>query len=43
MYEEKDERFTVGVGDQTNEEQFITINNSDHSSTETYYYSSSGE
>ena len=40
IYEEKDERFTVGMGGLTTDEKFFLINTSDHSTTETYYFSS---
>tara|TARA_B100001123_G_scaffold293086_1_gene326663 strand:+ start:3715 stop:5802 length:2088 start_codon:yes stop_codon:yes gene_type:complete len=43
VYEEKDERFTVGMGDLTTDEKFFLINTSDHSTTETYYFSSETE
>tara|TARA_B100000579_G_scaffold131597_1_gene106294 strand:+ start:11599 stop:13707 length:2109 start_codon:yes stop_codon:yes gene_type:complete len=38
IYEEKDERFTVGMGGLTSDEKFFLINTSDHSTTETYYF-----
>jgi len=40
IYEEKDERFTVGMGGLTTDEKFFLVNTSDHSTTETYYFSS---
>ena len=43
IYEEKDERFTVGMGDLTSDEKFFLINTSDHSTTETYYFSAETE
>ena len=43
IYEEKDERFTVGMGDLTSDEKFFLINTSDHSTTETYYFSAKTE
>ena len=38
IYEEKDKRFTVGMGGLTTDEKFFLINNSDHSTTETHYF-----
>ena len=38
IYEEFDSRFTVGMGGLTADEKFFTINTSDHSTTETYYF-----
>jgi len=38
IYEEKDERFTVGMGGLTADEKFFLISTSDHSTTETYYF-----
>jgi len=38
IYEEKDERFTVGMGGLTSDEKFFLINTSDHSTTESYYF-----
>jgi len=38
IYEEKDERFTVGMGGLTADEKFFLINTSDHSTTETHYF-----
>ena len=38
IYEEKDERFTVGMGGLTSDEKFFLINTSDHSTTETHYF-----
>ncbi len=43
IYEELDERFTVGVGGLTSDEKFFLINTSDHSTTETHYFLSSGD
>ena len=43
IYEEKDERFTVGMGGLTTDENFFLINTSDHSTTETYYFSADEE
>ncbi len=43
IYEEKDERFTVGMGGLTTDEKFFLINTSDHSTTETYYFSAETE
>ncbi len=43
IYEEKDERFTVGMGGLTSDEKFFLINTSDHSTTETYYFSADEE
>jgi len=38
IYEEKDDRFTVGMGGLTSDEKFFLINTSDHSTTETHYF-----
>ena len=38
IYEELDERFTVGMGGLTSDRKFFLINTSDHSTTETYYF-----
>ena len=38
IYEEHDERFTVGMGGLTSDRNFFLINTSDHSTTETYYF-----
>ncbi len=43
IYEEKDERFTVGMGGLTTDEKFFLINTSDHSTAETYYFSAETE
>ena len=43
IYEEKDKRFTVGLGDLTADEKFFLVNTSDHSTTETYYFSANEE
>ena len=43
IYEEKDERFTVGMGGLTSDEKFFLINTSDHSTTETYYFAANEE
>tara|TARA_Y100000590_G_scaffold60022_1_gene63843 strand:- start:86 stop:2194 length:2109 start_codon:yes stop_codon:yes gene_type:complete len=43
IYEEHDERFTVGMGGLTSDEKFFLINTSDHSTTETNYFPSSGD
>ena len=43
IYEEKDERFTVGMGGLTTDEKFFLINTSDHSTTETHYFSADEE
>jgi len=43
IYEEKDERFTVGMGGLTTDENFFLINTSDHSTTEIHYFSADGE
>ena len=40
MYEELDPKFTVGMGGLTADEKFFTIGTSDHSTTETYYFTS---
>jgi len=38
IYEELDEKFTVGIGGLTSDRKFFLINTSDHSTTETYYF-----
>ena len=38
IYEELDERFTVGMGGLTSDRKFFLINTSDHSTTETHYF-----
>ena len=43
IYEEKDERFTVVVGGLTSDEKFFLMNTSDHSTTETHYFSADEE
>jgi len=43
IFEEKDERFTVGMGGLTSDEKFFLINTSDHSTTETHYFSAETE
>ena len=43
IYEEKDERFTVGMGGLTTDEKFFCLTTSDHSTTETYYFSADEE
>jgi len=40
IYEEFDPKFTVGMGGLTADEKFFTINTSDHSTTETHYFTS---
>ncbi len=40
IYEELDERFTVGMGGLTTDEKFFLIGTSDHSTTETHYFTS---
>jgi len=40
IYEEPDPKFTVGMGGLTSDEKFYLVNTSDHSTTETYYFSS---
>jgi len=40
IYEELDERFTVGIGGLTADEKFFLIGTSDHSTTETHYFTS---
>ena len=40
IYEELDSKFTVGMGGLTADEKFFTIGTSDHSTTETYYFTS---
>ena len=39
IYEELDEKFTVGMGGLTSDRKFFLINTSDHSTTETHYFS----
>ena len=39
IYEEFDEKFTVGMGGLTSDRKFFLINTSDHSTTETHYFS----
>jgi len=43
IYEEKDERFTVGMGGLTTDEKFYCLGTSDHSTTETHYFSADEE
>ena len=43
IYKEKDERFTVGMGGLTSDEKFFLISTSDHSTTETLYFSAETE
>ena len=43
IYEEKDERFTVGMGGLTTDEKFFCLTTSDHSTTETHYFSADEE
>ena len=43
IYEEKDERFTVGISGLTTDEKFFLIITSDHSTTETHYFSADEE
>ncbi len=43
IYEEFDERFTVGIGGLTSDRKFFLINTSDHSTTETHYFSADSE
>ena len=43
IYEEIDERFTVGMGGLTTDEKFYCLGTSDHSTTETHYFSSDEE
>ena len=38
IYEEFDEKFTVGMGGLTSDRKFFLINTSDHSTTETHYF-----
>jgi len=38
IYEEFDERFTVGMGGLTSDRKFFLVNTSDHSTTETHYF-----
>jgi len=40
IYEELDPRFTAGMGGLTADEKFFTISTSDHSTTETHYFTS---
>ena len=40
IYEEFDPKFTVGMGGLTADEKFFTIGTSDHSTTETHYFTS---
>ena len=40
IYEELDERFTLGMGGLTADEKFFLIGTSDHSTTETHYFTS---
>ena len=40
IYEELNPRFTVGMGDLTADEKFFLIGTSDHSTTETHYFTS---
>jgi len=40
IYEEVDPRFTAGMGGLTADEKFFTISTSDHSTTETHYFTS---
>ena len=40
IYEEFDPKFTVGMGGLTADEKFFTINTSDHSTSETHYFTS---
>ena len=43
IYEEKDERFTVGMGGLTTDEKFYCLGTSDHNTTETHYFSADEE
>ena len=43
IYEELDEKFTVGMGGLTSDKKFFLINTSDHSTTETFYFSADVE
>ena len=43
VYEEKDERFTAGMGGLTSDEKFFLVSTSDHSTTETHYFSADQE
>ena len=43
IYEEKDERFTVGMGGLTTDEKFYCLGTSDHSTTEIHYFSADEE
>ena len=38
IYEELDEKCTVGIGGLTSDRKFYLINTSDHSTTETHYF-----
>ena len=40
IYEELDPKFTVSMGGLTADEKFFTVNTSDHSTTETHYFTS---
>ncbi len=40
IYEEKDPKFTVGMGGLTSDEKFFLISTSDHSTYETHYFTS---
>ena len=43
ILEEKDEKYNVGIIGYTSDEKFFLINTSDHSTTETYYFSAETE
>jgi len=43
IYEELDERFTVGMGGLTSDRKFFLISTSDHSTTETHYFQADTE
>ncbi len=43
IYEELDKKFTVGMGGLTSDRKFFLINTSDHSTTETLYFSADAE
>ncbi len=43
IYQEKDERFTVGMGGLLTDEKYFVLNTSDHNTSETYYFSSKSE
>ena len=43
IYEEFDEKFTTGMGGLTTDRKFFLISTSDHSTTETYYFSADEE